>query len=268
MIQASPTRWRRPAIASHALTHAACVAACIALWLALPAPLALVLLVPLWCAIAWLDHAALTRLHEAAHGTLAKPRWLNELVGITIGTASLTPLSVYRHVHHRHHAHLAGPADPEFWPYNLPGSPRWLRLVYAWLEITIGWLFTPLLYSVRTAAEMKSMNPTRQRRLFGEWSTLVVFWGVLLLSVIDQGWWPLFVVGHLVPAWLAGTLQTLRKFTEHTILAMTRTVVYTGSVGRAASTTQLHVEHHGTHHRRARIPWNELPDVTPTVYAT
>ena len=240
----------------------------------LPTPLALFALVPTWCAIAWLDHAALTRLHEAAHGTLAKPRWLNELVGIFIGTASLTPLSVYRHVHHRHHAHLAGPDDPEFWPYNLPDAPRWIRLTYAWLELAIGWIFTPLLYSVRTARELPSTKPARQRWLIAEWCILLLAWGALLWLVIDLGWWPYFVVGHLAPAWLAGSLQTLRKFTEHlglagdTILAMTRTVAYTGRIGRAASKTQLHVEHHGTHHRRARIPWNELPDVTPTVYNT
>ena len=81
------------------------------------------------------------------------------------------------------------------------------------------------------------------------------------------------IVAHLIPAWLAGTLQTIRKFTEHlgmtgsSILAMTRTVEYRHPIGIAASRSQLHVDHHGTHHRWARIPYYELPSVTPKAYA-
>lgn len=251
-----------------ALLHAGAVAGCIAAWIYGLWPISVLL----WGLIAWLDHAALTRLHEAAHGTLARPRWVNEALGMVIGTASLTPLAVYRHVHHRHHAHLADPDDPEFWPYNLPRAPRAVRLLYAWLELTIGWIFTPLLYSVRTAADWQQLKPRRRRGLLLEWALMVGFWSALVWLVIAQGWWALFVVGHLVPAWLAGTMQTIRKFTEHlglggeTILAMTRTVVYRGALGKAASASQLHVEHHGAHHRRARIPWHELPQRTQQVY--
>lgn len=81
------------------------------------------------------------------------------------------------------------------------------------------------------------------------------------------------MVMHLAPAWLAGSMQTVRKFTEHlgmfgdTIVSMTRTVVYRGPFGRAASASQLHVDHHATHHRHARIPYYALPEATQLVYA-
>jgi fatty acid desaturase len=221
-----------------------------------------------WCTIAWLDHAALTRLHEAAHGMLARNRWFNEVQGIFIGTLALTPLSVYRYVHARHHAHLGRERDPEFWPYNLPWTPRWIRLTYAWSELVGGWLLTPVLYSIRTAGSWHIV-PGRQRgRLVAEWVLLVSFWAGLLVLIEARGWWEVFIIAHLVPAWLAGTMQTIRKFTEHLgmfgdgIFAMTRVIVYRNPLGRAASSSQLHVEHHATHHRYARIPYYVLPGAT------
>jgi hypothetical protein len=51
-----------------------------------------------------------------------------------------------------------------------------------------------------------------------------------------------------------------------TIASMTRTVVYRERFGRLASASQLHVDHHGTHHRHARIPYYDLPGHTHAVY--
>lgn len=78
-----------------------------------------------------------------------------------------------------------------------------------------GWT-TPALYPYRT---MKS-------------------WCVILAIVQINGWWEWFIVMHLAPVWLAGSMQTVRKFTEHlgmfgdTIVSMTRTVVYRGPMQR------------------------------------
>lgn len=222
--------------------------------------------------IVWMHHAALTQMHEAGHGTLWKNRLVNEAHGVLIGTLALIPMSVYRYVHARHHAHLGNERDPEFWPYNLTESPRRVRVLYAWSEIFIGWLLTPLLYSVRTARSWR-LVPRRQRpRIVAEWAVIAVFWSAVLLVVIRRGWVEPFLIAVVIPAWLAGSVQTLRKFTEHlgmhgdTILTMTRTVGYRGAAGRAASRTQRHVDHHGTHHRHARIPFYELPRATEEIY--
>lgn len=225
-----------------------------------------------WLILAWLDHAALARLHEATHRMLFGSRILNELTGMLIGTLSLIPHSVYRYVHTQHHAHLGGIKDPEFWPYNLPGSSRLLRLTYAWLEVLFGWIFTPVLYSLRTAYAWRDLNTNLRTKLVFEWLFLIGFWTVVLSVVAYTDTWQWFLVGHFVPAWLAGTLQTIRKFTEHlgrsgdNIYEMTRTVVYRKPIGKLASTSQLHVEHHGTHHRWPRIPWHRLPEATEVVY--
>lgn len=251
-----------------ALTHAALFVGAVWSWSAGWWPIT----VFLWCLIAWMNHAALTRLHEAAHGMLSRLGWLSEAQGIVIGTLAFTPLSVYRYVHARHHACLGGPHDPEFWPYNLPGSPRWLRLTYAWAELLFGWALTPALYSVRTAAAWKHIARRQRSRLVWEWFLLAAFWIGVVWAVDARGWWEWFLVGFIAPAWLAGTMQTIRKFTEHLgmfgegIIAMTRTVIYSGRCGKAASSSQRHVEHHATHHRYARIPYYVLPEATDIVY--
>lgn len=225
-----------------------------------------------WCVLAWLGHAALTRLHEAAHGTLYRSAWWNDAAGIVIGTLSLTPLSVYRYMHHRHHAQLGRPGDPEFWPYNQPGTARGVRLVYAWLELAVGWLFTPALYSLRTARSWTRINPGQRSRLVAEWMLLLVVWTGILVMAWRGGWWWALCAVYAGPAWLTGSMQTIRKFTEHlglfgdSIFAMTRVVVYRGLVGRVASRSQLHVEHHAAHHRWARIPFYDLPRATDAIH--
>lgn len=264
----TPPRWHEIEHPLTAMLHLGVMAAAIVTWSSGWWPITVVL----WGVLAWMNHAALTRLHEAAHGTLSRSRVANEGLGILIGTASGTPLGVYRYVHAMHHAHLGRSRDPEFWPYSLPEISRGIRCLYAWSELLAGWIVTPLLYSVRTALAWPTLSRRRRRGLAAEWLLLVGVWTGLILTIGRLGWWEPFVVGHLVGAWLAGTLQTLRKFVEHlgmtgdTILSMTRTVSYRGGLGRAASRSQLHVDHHGTHHRWARIPFQRLPAATRIAY--
>ncbi len=225
-----------------------------------------------WAALAWMNLASLTRLHEAAHGTLVRTRWLNDAIGTSIGTFALTPLSVYRYMHHQHHAFVGAPADPEFWPYNVPTAPRALRLAYAWAELFAGWIVTPTLYSYRTLRSWPEV-PARQRpRIIAEWALLVVVWGVLLGVIGYFRWWPEFIVAHFVSMWAAGSIQAIRKFTEHLgmfgegVLGVTRTVVHERPLGKALSKSQLHTDHHGTHHRWARIPYYGLPEATKLAF--
>ena len=224
-----------------------------------------------WPILTWMHHAALARLHEAVHSMLLRSRIGNELCGIAIGTISLTPMSVYRYVHARHHAHLGDTDDPEFWPYNLPGASRARRLAYATAELLIGFVLTPALYSLRTARAWRRHAESTRRRLLLEWLLMAGFWSATLAVVYVAQAWQLFFVAVLAPGWLTGLMQTVRKFTEHLGLAgdsiptTTRTVVYQGRLGCLLSRTQLHVEHHGTHHRWPRIPYANLPAATAIV---
>ncbi|GAB4552603.1 MAG: hypothetical protein Tsb0013_14940 [Phycisphaerales bacterium] len=249
--------------------HLACYACCALAWDAGLWWIALLL----WIPIAWGNHAALTRLHEAVHGTLhPRSRTLNEVHGVAIGVASLIPLNVYRYVHARHHAHLGNPRDPEFWPYSLPSAPRAQRIVYAWTELLLGWPFTSLLYSVRTGLSWGEVPGRLRGRIVAEWALALVVWTTVPVLCARLGVLDLFLVAFVGPSWLTGVAQTLRKFVEHmglhgeTIADMTRTVVYERTPGRVASRSQMHVDHHAAHHRWARIPFLDLPEATARVY--
>jgi len=252
--------------------HAALVAAAIAVAATASWPLLLLLLV-LWPAIAALHHGALAQLHEAVHRQLVRSRALNEALGVAIGTWSLTPMSVYRYVHARHHAHLCDEHDPEFWPYNLPDASRARRRAYAAAELLFGFVVTPMLYTLRTLRAWPRHARRTRRRLVFELALLAGCWGAALTVVAACGWWLPFAAAVLVPGWLTGVLQTLRKFGEHlglagdSILTTTRSVVYDGAFGRLLSSTQLHVERHATHHRWPRIPYRNLPAATDDLRA-
>lgn len=230
--------------------------------------------VGLWFPIVWMDHAALTRLHEASHRMLFRTAWANELTGILIGSFAFTPLSVYRYVHTQHHAYLGSEKDPEFFPYNQCTASRRRRILFAWMELICGWIFTPAIYSLRTLHAWKSLNRQIRRRLCMEWCLMFVTWTSILFLIPKTSHWACLVVAYLIPTWIAGTLQTVRKFSEHLgrfgddIYGMTRTVVYQSPWSQPASRSQLHVEHHGTHHRWPKIPFHRLPEATTIVYSS
>jgi len=84
-------------------------------------------------------------------------------------------------------------------------------------------------------------------------------------------WWNLWyywVMLYLIPALLAGFMQSLRKYVEHmglmgsTILESTRSVVATGPVGRLLAFTMFNEPFHGVHHKYARLPQKVLPEFT------
>src|SRR6516165_8052773 len=105
-------------------------------WLAVPATLV----------VAHLMHGMLIGLHEAIHGLLRRSRRLNEFDGVLIGIFSFLPFTLYRVVHQSHHVHLATERDAELWPFVLPSTSRWKRCLAAFLELSVGFIYTPLLF--------------------------------------------------------------------------------------------------------------------------
>jgi fatty acid desaturase len=225
-----------------------------------------------WIPLAYFSHAILTAFHEAAHGHLRARKWDNELRGRLIGLFALVPLSAYRVVHMSHHAHLAEAQDAELWPYGDPTVPRWKRILVAWGEILIGVIVTPLLF-IRGVITAQGISDQLRRQVWQDYALMLGIW-VLILSAITAGeWWPEFVMVFVIPACLAGTIQTLRKFTEHMGLAgntpesASRTIVDNSPIGHFLSATMLNVTFHTVHHRDASIPYYDLPRVTAEAMA-
>ena len=224
------------------------------------------LAVPLVFVTSHLMHAMLIGFHEATHGLLRKSRILNEIDGIIIGTLSLLSFSLYRAAHQLHHAYLASERDEELWPFVHPEMPRWARVGAAILELTMGLFFTPFLF-VRTFLRASSpiRNTKLRRRIWLEFALMAGTWIAILTAIAIFDVWKYFLWLHVMPAWLAANMQSLRKYVEHvgltgsTVNSSTRSIVAEGWMATFLNFTLLHEPYHGVHHWRSGLPHLELP---------
>jgi fatty acid desaturase len=253
-----PARWMWPMfLATLALGGAATVA------LQLCWPL-LFLILPLQSALMFVF---VLSFHDASHGRLHPVHRLNEAIGHALGTAMLTPLNVYRFAHARHHAQLGRPGDPELWPFNSPSFPRPLRVLAAFCEIALGFLYTPLLF-LRSVFVGKLTYQERKLVMRG-YIACICCWTPVLAVVIDFHLWTNFLILIVTPMAISGAMQTLNKFEQHlglhgqTVLGLTRTVVDRHKFAEMISAAMLYNDYHGTHHRYAKIPYYHLPQATP-----
>lgn len=216
-------------------------------------------------------HTFALSFHDAAHGTLHPNQTANEWLGYLYGMMILLPMSVYRRAHARHHAYLGSIDDPELYPFVIPGTSRALRLTCAMAEIVLGYIYAPLLFA-RCIVLDPSLPADLRRKILLDYAVIATVGASILIVVELAGAWQIYLVGVLAPALLGGTYQTLRKYTEHlglpgpTILQLTRTILPRDEWNKAVSTLMQHVDHHGTHHIHARIPYFKLPEASEMVY--
>ncbi len=138
------------------------------------------LAVPLFCLSGFI---AFTPMHDAAHKSVAKARWVSELVGRASGALLLAPFPAFRWIHLEHHKHTNEPdADPDF--YSGTG-PRW--------QLPLRWLTQDLHYYWVYLA-----RPERPRRERLEAVGTLVGSYALLVAIALSGHW------QFVAAWLVG----------------------------------------------------------------
>jgi len=225
--------------------------------------------VPLVLVSAHFMHGLLIGLHEASHGLLRKSRRLNEFDGVLIGIFAVTPFSLYRVVHQAHHVHLATERDTELWPFVLPNTPRWARLLAAFAELTLGLFYSPLIF---LRVFLRSDSPIRaqrvRKRIWTELAVTAVAWIVILAVVAVGHYWKYWFWMYLAPAMIAANLQSWRKYVEHmgltgnTVNSSTRSIVPKSWLGRIFAYTLLHEPYHGVHHQNAGLPHTVLPEYT------
>lgn len=213
-----------------------------------------------------LMHGMLIGFHEATHGLLRKNRTLNEIDGVIIGTLSLMSFSLYRAAHQLHHAYLATERDEELWPFIHPRMNRGVRVLAALAELTMGMFFTPFLF-FRTFLRKESPIRSKKvrRRIWAEFALMAIVWTGILSTLGYFHLWTYFIWLHLAPAWLAGNMQSVRKYVEHvgltggTVNSATRSIVTEGWMATFLNFTLLHEPYHGVHHWRSGLPHPELP---------
>jgi len=224
------------------------------------------LAVPLVLVVSHLMHGAAVGLHEASHGLLRHNRRFNEFDGLLIGLLSFMSFSLYRAAHQSHHAHFATERDEELWPFVMTTTPRWARIVAAVLELFAGLLYLPFLF-LRTF--LRENSPIRskkvRRRIWAELLLILVVWTGILTAVAHFHVWTYFLWMYLIPSYVAGNLQSWRKYIEHvgltgnTVNSSTRSIVAHGWPGRLFAFSLLHEPFHGVHHLHMALPHAELP---------
>jgi fatty acid desaturase len=216
--------------------------------------------------IAHLMHAHLIAFHEAAHRSLSANHFLNDFFGRFVGFFGLMSLPLYRAAHYFHHAYLSTERDEEFWPFVIPGSSIWLRRGAAASELALGLFHTPAMF-LRTFLRRGSpiRNPQVRLGIWLDLACLACGWIAVLTAVVWSGVWYRFVLMYIVPALMAGFMQSLRKYVEHmgltesSALGSTRSVVSPGILGRLLSFSLFNEPYHGVHHQDARIPNTVYP---------
>jgi fatty acid desaturase len=216
--------------------------------------------------IAHVMHTNLIAFHETAHGLLCPVGWINDGIGRLLGGFSFLSFELYRAAHWTHHAYLATQRDEELWPFVKPGAPRWFRRLMAFFELTCGLIYTPCLF-LRAYFRRGTVirNAALRRRIGIELIAIAVFWGLHVAAAIIWDFWTFSLVMYLAPAWLAGCVQSLRKYIEHmgvtgsTALSATRSVQPIGWTGRLIAFTLFNEPFHGIHHKYPRLPQEALP---------
>ncbi len=216
-----------------------------------------------------LMHAFLIAFHEASHRLLRKSRFLNDLDGMLVGIVSFISFTLYRVLHQKHHLHLATERDVELWPFVEVDSPLWKRRLVAFLELNFGLFFTPFLFwRVFFQKGSPIRNPRVRKRIWRELAVAVAFWAVAFSLVARFNLWPWFFFNYFAPAFIAGNLQSWRKYIEHvglsgnTSRSATRSIIADTWSGRLMSLTLLHEPLHGIHHIKMVLPHYELPQHT------
>ena len=198
-------------------------------------------------------YLAFTPLHEAAHRSIARARWVNELAGRAASLPLLGPFSAVRYVHLEHHKHTNDPvADPDHWSGRGPAWARPLR-----------WLTQDLHYY---AVYVRRARPRRE--LVEVVATLAGFVAIAIV-LVATGHGRAVVFGWLVPARLAiGVLAFAFDYMPHRPHAITakqdRYLATSASEGllRYALTLgqSLHLVHHlypGVPFYRYGVVWRE-----------
>jgi fatty acid desaturase len=214
-------------------------------------------------------HGLLIGLHEAVHGLLRKNRRLNEFDGLLIGVFSWLPLTLYRVVHQSHHVHLATERDAELWPFVRPTAPRWARHCASVLELSVGLIYSPLLFlRIFFQSDSPIRSPKVRRRIWAELALGAAVWAAIFALVAFWGVWKYWYWMYLAPAVIAANLQSWRKYIEHigltgnTANSSTRSIVPKSWLGRLFAYTLLHEPYHGVHHQHAGLPHSALPRFT------
>lgn len=213
------------------------------------------LLAPLYLLAAASLHGISLFTHEAVHGTLARDRWINGVLGALCAIPVLQNFSAYRVLHLRHHAHLGEDNDPD----HYAAYTRWTWLIFLmnWGRLLIGY---PAYITMIPILGFKHGTTADRAGILAEIAaTLLAAW--LCLAFLPAQW---LLQGWLIPMLFINTMVNIRGMSQHTLLVHsddevlgTRTILTSPVVRFFMCNENFHLEHH----LYPGVPWYHLPRV-------
>jgi Na+-transporting NADH:ubiquinone oxidoreductase subunit F len=213
-----------------------------------------------------------SRWHETSHGTAFRTDWLNNALYEIASFMVLRESTVWRWSHARHHSdtYIVG-RDPEI---AIPRPPNILNVILGLFKLqTIVLYFKHVLMhcaGVLTADEKSFIPEPEQRKvIFKAWIYLLIYAGVVGLSLYLHSLLPLMYVG--LPTVYGSWLAEYYGLPQHAVLAEdvldhrlnTRTI-YMGPVLRYL---YWNMNYHVEHHMYPLVPYHQLPRLHELVKA-
>jgi fatty acid desaturase len=222
-------------------------------------------------------------MHEAAHGTLFRTKWLGDLVtDVLCARPVWSDIARYRKHHLGHHAHTGTERDPDLGLAPLEPMTRGSLARKILRDLTgvagVRRMIALLLIDLELLSYNVGGGVTWQRRSFvacvralvrNTWKTVATNAAMFaLLSLAGVGWIYLaWVVAYLTTF---GLFLRIRMLAEHACTARgsdplrnTRTT-YANLLARA-TVAPLHVNYHLEHHLLPTTPWFRLPALHRTL---
>jgi fatty acid desaturase len=240
---------------------------------ALPLPLAIPAAIVLVLLIGTRVNAASVLIHEASHGLLASPLWLNDLLcNALVASWTLHSVDEYRPAHQLHHRWLHGDADPDRDYYLLPVG-RWSRLAIVCQDLF--WitavkrglvLLSTREHSVPGGMPKDDLRAGLLRLAMKAACQLVLLAGFVAVQGDLVRGIAFYVIFWLVPVLsIFPLLLRLKTVTEHFHPDLRRSDVGELFVSRSSTSTWLEeyligakMEYHFEHHLLPTIPYHGL----------
>jgi fatty acid desaturase len=225
-------------------------------------------------------------MHEAAHGTLFRTRWLNEVLADWVCARPVwSDTARYREHHLGHHAHTGTDRDPDLGlALAEPMSRSSLRRKLL-RDVTGASGLRRVLGLLAIDAELLAFDvggtPRRARRRSAAYHLCALaknIWRPVLANVVIAG--VLYATGHawVYLAWVVAYLTMfslvirVRSLAEHACTERTDDQLRNTRTTRAnlfarMTFAPLHVNYHLEHHLLPTVPWWRLPALHRTLAA-
>jgi fatty acid desaturase len=185
-----------------------------------------------------------TPIHDGAHKSVSRKRWLNELVFLGTWPIFLNSPLLFRRVHMAHHANTNGPLDPDKFTASESLAMRWAKSM---LILPNYWYYAFKHYRRQSKyAAQIALTPLVPIVLF------------VIFALCGKAW--LFILAWIGPVYLAigilGYVNTAwphHPATERTRVGNTRNLYVPRALQWLMGNQNLHL----VHHYQPNVPWYE-----------